>query len=240
MSSRNTVSSAKAEWDSWAIGRRRQREMSEEALSGSDQPTQTLPLRIAGELELRRVVDDQDLPMLGSSTGALVKMRRQDRLGRHAVIAEEPIRGPPTQCRPGSWESSRPGARPAAPRADPGVDSADRRLDPRRSAQTKGWNPKLLAGHARRGSQPGSPDKMCRIVRGPPTVGLIAACWAIRTVKVVGRRRDCARSTAGFRRPDHQRLVATTNAAALRQELIVGKVPSRRSSVRRRPYAPCP
>ena len=67
-SSRNTVSNARSRRYPMAVSRGRQREMSEEALPRPDKPTKSLPLRIARELELRRVVNDQDSSILGRPT----------------------------------------------------------------------------------------------------------------------------------------------------------------------------
>jgi len=51
----------------------------------------TLALRIPWKVELRRVVYDQDTLMLDRPTSGLPKMRRQDGLGRNAIVPEKTV-----------------------------------------------------------------------------------------------------------------------------------------------------
>jgi hypothetical protein len=51
-----------------------------------------VPLLLPRELERRRVVRNDDSWQLGGTTNGLPEVRREDRLGRDLVVAEEPVR----------------------------------------------------------------------------------------------------------------------------------------------------
>src|SRR5258708_1365471 len=71
----------------------RERKMTEEALAWAQEPAKTLPLRSAAELELRRVVNDQNAGLRRSPLGRRDEVRLENRLRLDSTVAEEPIRG---------------------------------------------------------------------------------------------------------------------------------------------------
>src|SRR5260370_31414815 len=71
----------------------RERKMTEEALAWAQEPAKTLPLRSAAELELRRVVNDQNAGLRRSPLGRRDEVRLENRLLPDSTVGEEPIRG---------------------------------------------------------------------------------------------------------------------------------------------------
>lgn len=93
-------------------------------------------------------------------------MRRKDRLRRHAVVAEEAVRRFQLSVIQRLWEAL------SGALAEPIREQPESSIQPDvaqigvAELRRKGWNLNAIARHARRGSQPRSPGKMCRIVRG--------------------------------------------------------------------------
>jgi hypothetical protein len=75
-----------------AVRRDREREVAEEPLARPEEPPEPGALLLPAELELGGVMDHEHPLVLLRASGALPQVWREDRLWRHAAIAEEPVR----------------------------------------------------------------------------------------------------------------------------------------------------
>lgn len=91
--SRKTVSSARTPSGRRScVGTHREREVPEEPLRARlDQPAEALAPRLAPELELRRIVRDDDPRQLAGPARRLPEVRCEDGLRRDLVVAEEAV-----------------------------------------------------------------------------------------------------------------------------------------------------
>ena len=154
------------EWGPGSVGAEGERKMPEEALCRRpNQPTKALTLRISREVELRRVVYDQDPLVLDRATSRLTKVRRQNGLGRHAVVPEKTVRSFELRVVERLGKAFARSLRHLIDqKAQTSVESLVAEVGLAQLSRDRRYLC-ALAGHTRRGSRPRSARKMCRIVR---------------------------------------------------------------------------